>query len=91
MRHAAQSINRYLVGKDGKTNYRRLKGKNYGGQTTEFGEAVWYLKPKTKGINKFENRWDTGIWLGTRDESGEHLIGLPDGVIKVRSFRRKAI
>ena len=29
VRHAAQVINRYQVGSDGKTAYRRLKGSNF--------------------------------------------------------------
>merc|ERR1712115_269082 len=91
VRHAAQAINRYAVGQDGRTNYRRLKGKNYGALTAEFGESVWALRPKSKGITKFESRWDSGIWLGTREESGEHLIGCSQGVYKVRSIKRKAI
>ena len=36
-------------------------------------------------------RWDTGIWLGIRDESGEVIIGTSKGVLKARSFRRKVI
>ena len=42
-------------------------------------------------MNKFDSRWDTGVWLGIRDESGESVIGTSAGVIKTRSFRRKAI
>ena len=48
-----------------------------------------YLKPKSKGVNKLESRWGTGIWLGVREESGEILIGTKEGVIEFRSFRRK--
>ena len=43
------------------------------------------------GVNKFDSRWDTGVWMGIRDESGEAVIGTKDGVVKTRSFRRKAI
>ena len=35
-----------------------------------------------------ETRWESGIWLGLRDESNEALIGTPDGVIKARDVRR---
>lgn len=49
------------------------------------------MKPKTKRVNKFDCRWEAGIWLGTREESGEHIIGTNEGVIKVRSFTRKSI
>ena len=56
----------------------------------EFGECVWYLKPKSKGKHKAENRWENGVWLGVRDESGEYIIGTEGGTIKVRTVRRKA-
>ena len=32
-------------------------------------------------------KWN--IFIGIRDESGEYLVGTPEGVIKVRSIRRK--
>ena len=40
VRHPAQTINRYPVGKDGKTAWRRLRGKNYMAPTAEFGECL---------------------------------------------------
>ena len=49
------------------------------------------LRAKSAGVNKFDSRWDIGVWLGIRDESGEAVIGTRAGVIKTRSFRRKAI
>ena len=61
VRHAAQSINIMQVGADGKTYYRRLKGKNYSAYTAEFGENVRYMKPASKGINKYESRWARGV------------------------------
>ena len=50
---------------------------------------MWYLRPKSAGVAKFEERWERGIWLGSRDESGEAIVGTADGVLKVRSIRRK--
>ena len=47
------------------------------------------MVPETKGLRKLSCRWDTGVWLGFRDESGEVFIGTPNGVIKVRTVRRK--
>ena len=35
-------------------------------------------------------RWSDGVFLGVRDESGEVIIGTKEGVIKVRSIKRKA-
>ena len=36
-------------------------------------------------------RWETGVWLGIRDESGDVIIGTGKGVLKARAFRRKVI
>ena len=47
-----------------------------------------FLKPNTLGRNKFTVRWQEGIWLGIREESGEAIVGTPDGVLKARSIRR---
>ena len=40
--------------------------------------------------DKFDSRWEDGIWLGIRDERGETAIGAKEGVIKARTIRRKA-
>lgn len=60
------------------TAHRRLIGRNF-----------WYSKPKSKGRDKLKVRWETGIFLGIRNSSNEVLIGTSEGVIKVRSIRRK--
>ena len=64
VKHAAATMNRFQVGKDGRTAYRRLKGKNFKKQYVKIGEGVWFLKPKSKGRKKGESRWGEGIWLG---------------------------
>ena len=89
MRHAAFIHNKFAVGSDGRTPYERIKGKSFKKELLEFGESVLFMKPMTLGRNKFEVRWDDGVWIGIRDESGEHLIGTPEGVIRVRTTRRK--
>ena len=58
---------------------------------SEFGECIWHLLPKSKGKDKMEDRWESGVRLGTKGDSGEVMIGTPDGVINVRSTRRKPI
>jgi hypothetical protein len=47
-----------------------------------------YLKAGTQGINKLNPRWEKGIWLGVRDETGEIVVGTPEGVIKARDLKR---
>ena len=86
--HAARTMNRYLVGQDGKTAYRRWKGKDFKREVAEFGEAVLYLEAKTKGINKLDCRWKTGTWLGVLDSTGEALIGTRSVVVRARDIKR---
>lgn len=71
------------------TPYERLKGKKFDKEVAELGECVWWLKPKSAGKDKFESRWESGIWLGIRDESGEHLIGTKEGIRRARTIRRR--
>ena len=88
VRHASSTMLRYEMGADGMTPYRRIKGKPFAAKVCKFGECVWYLKPKSAGREKAEYRWAEGIWLGIRDESGEHIIGTEGGIIKARTIRR---
>ena len=62
IKHAGASITRYARGHDGRTAYERLKGKKLRRDVREFGENVWYLKPKPKGIEKIRCRWESGVW-----------------------------
>ena len=89
--HSAAVINRRRMGEHGMTAYRRWKGKPFNRIVAEFGECIWYLKSGSAGRDKFVNRWEEGIWLGIRDESGEVIVGTKDGVVKCRDFRRKPI
>ena len=73
------------------TAFRRWKGRDFHRYVAEFGECVWYLKSGSAGTNKFDPRWYEGVWLGIRDETGEAIIGTPDGVVKCRDFRRKPV
>ena len=84
--HACRTINRYHVGQDGLTAYQRWKGKPFKRDVAEFAERVMYLKAGSKGRDKFNCRWEAGIWLGIRDETGEVIIGTPEGVVKARDF-----
>ena len=89
-RHAAASIVRYNIGKDGRTAHERWKGKKFKREVAEFGECVWYLKPRSRGATGVMGRWSDGVWLGIREESGEAMIGTKDGLMRTRTIRRKA-
>ena len=86
VRHASSTVFREKVGNDGFTAYKRVKGKEFKKELVKFGECIWYLKPKSKGKAKAECRWEDGVFLGIRDESGEYIVGTPEGAIKVRSI-----
>ena len=89
--HAASLISRYHKGPDGLTAHRRLRGKEFRVDVCEFGECVWYMKPGSVGKDKFDNKWEDGVWLGVVNESGENIIGTSEGCIKVRAVKRKPI
>ena len=65
IRHVAMLINLIKVGADGRTSYERRKGKKFNRPLPEIGECVWYLNPKSVGIDKLDTRWDDGVFAGS--------------------------
>ena len=86
--HASDSLNRYHVYEDGRTGYHNWKGRPFVKESVEFGQNIMYYPPGMKGKNKFEARWQEGVWLGIADRSMEVIVGTNEGVIKVRDVRR---
>ena len=94
--HAADSINKYLVGEDGRTAYYRVNHKNFNGKVFEFGEQV-LAKPKrsNKAIKKkqaLDARFLDATWVGFDTRSAEHMVVLKDKgpAIKVRTVKPRA-
>ena len=88
--HAAETLNRYLVGEDGKTPYERLRGKKYRGEMYEFGRWMMHRFPGKPEGGSMQPRWAEGVWLGKAVSSDEHVIGMADGtIVKARSVTRK--
>ena len=85
--HAAETISRYQIGKDGKTAHERLRGRKFNKIVPEFAEHVHYLTLGSLGRNIGESRWNTGAFLGIREESGEYKIGTEDGAVKCRTYK----
>jgi len=71
---------------DGKTPFQRLRGREWRAPLPIFGEAVEYRR---KTPNKFDARWELGIYLGLRETSGEKIVGAGDRTFVVQSIRRK--
>ena len=89
--HCADILNRFQVGKDGKTAYFRLKGKRCRTQMVEFGRKVMFrVCGKVQG-SLMQERWYEGIWLGKRLGSEENLVMTSNGkVVRSRAVREQS-
>ena len=54
-------------------------------------ECILALRLDSKGEHKSKVRWFEGIYLGIREESGDLIVGTPEGVIQARDFRRHGV
>ena len=88
VRHAAWTVNRYVIHSDGYTSFERRWGRNYERAICEFGETLLYLPPQHKKLPKADVRMQKCIWLGKVSETGENYVATESGVQKVRTVRR---
>merc|ERR1712026_99754 len=73
--HSSSVLTKSLVGKDGRTPYARLFGKEVAEEGLEFGEVLRWKLPRLVGHNTLlEARWQTGVWLGRLWASLTHLV-----------------
>jgi len=86
--YSSGCINRFQVGEDGYTNHKRWKGKDFDRPICEFGECIIALRLDSRGKTKSKVRWFNGVFLGIREESGELIVGTPEGIVKARDFKR---
>ncbi|CAK0797196.1 unnamed protein product [Prorocentrum cordatum] len=88
--YAGQLLNRSQpAAKDSRTACEIRKGKTYRRKLPPFGEAVMYMPMSTaRRRRKFEDRWETGIYLGLVERSNMLLVGTPRGVFKVNCVKR---
>ena len=94
VRHCGFLLQRYLVGHDGMTAYRRIRHRDYDSDAIEFGETVLYKIAKTHlgpALNKYDSTWSKGVYLGTRVRSNELLTFDTNGIHKVRTVKRVPI
>ena len=66
-----------------------MKGRKLTSNMIEFGECVHFLPPKHLDNGEAEIRWRDGACMGLKLTSGEKLNGTPEGMLKVRTVRRK--
>ena len=86
--HAADVLNKFAVGIDGRTAYERIKGKKYHGEMVEFGRRVMYKIPCKPEGGLMTERWVLGAWLGKRALSDEHVVAVDTGEVCVSSAVR---
>ena len=68
--------------------YERIRGKKPTILGLEFGEKVLYKFKRGSKLEKNNDRWEHGIFLGARRKSNELWIGTRGGIESVRSARR---
>ena len=82
-------INRYLVGKDGKSAYGRLRGKKSKMLGFEFGESVHFRRIPLQGrLGNLDSLWQTGLFVGYGTQSGENMVANSEGACKTRTMKR---
>ena len=90
IRHAAYVITRCRVRAHGKTSLQLMKGRTSLTELVPFGETILFKVPKTgNAIGSFEDKWESGIWLGCTIRDGMTLVGTSSGVYKVGTIRRR--
>ena len=87
--HAANIITMCEIGKDGRVPYQRLRGRKMQPDLVEYAESIMCLPLKHLEIGKAEPRWVPGVFLGMKMNSGEKIVATEQGIIKVRSIRRR--
>jgi len=89
---SAHVLNRFEVGKDGRTAFERCKGKRAKHLGIEFGEAVlWRKKPPGGALGKLSVAWSNGVFLGVKGRSNEIIVSEASGVWKTRTVQRRSI
>ena len=87
--HAAQVICACVVGADGLTPFRRLKGLKFGTPLAGFGERVWLRDPVLERVNKFNPRCTEAKLLGFCFKTSRYIVVDFDGRFRmVRTIKR---
>ena len=91
VRHAGHLITRCRVRENGRTSYQMMKGRRSNAKLVPFGEVVLFKIPKTQHkVGSFEDRWETGVWIGFIMRTGEHVVATSKGAFRVATVMRRA-
>ena len=86
--HAAYLLNRYQLGRDGRTAWGRLHGKESHERTCELGENIlWYVPKRLR--SKLDQKWRYGAFLGRSLNSDQNHVVVADGsMVRARAIVR---
>ncbi len=88
-RHAADLINRYRKGEDGKTAEQRMTGKAWRKPAIEFGERLMFKEAGEKRRkNAFEATLEEGRYVGHSSRNGALLVLTSEGAKRGVGIRR---
>ena len=88
VQHAADLLNKFVVGVDGRTAYHRVRGRPFHGEMYEFGCAVWFRPVGKLQGGIIRPRWHNGWWIGKKFDSNEHFVMAESGkVFRTRCVR----
>ena len=87
--HCADILNKCQQGKDGRTPYERLRGKQFSGSMLEFGSQVMLKVMDKVSGGVMQERWVEGTWLGSRFTTLEHLVARMSGLGLCVTFRSR--
>ena len=88
---AAHYRNRFRESKPGSTPLEVIRGQHQPRKVADFGECVFFLPAKDNrdGVNKADEKFSEGVWLGINSRTGEAIIATEDKIELVRTVRRK--
>ena len=88
--YAGWLVTRYVIGREGETPYRILKGRGTEVQLCEFAECI-HFEPAgiIRAGGKLQSMLMNGVYFGKTHTSGESLVGTADGIYKARDIYRK--
>ena len=91
--HCADILIKCQRGKDGRTPYERLRGKQLSGSLLEFRSQVMLKVMDKVSGGVIQERWVEGTWLANRFKTLEHMVARKsDGVVVrtrgVRDFEK---
>ena len=86
--NATDMLNKFHVGKDGRTAHERIRGKPYHGEVVDFGKRVFHMYPGKHHGGSMKERWGKGIILGKLWTSDEYVLFSDEGkIVKARSIK----